>query len=79
MNMPLERSPGSDPAGGMVEPPRQPTHAVTLVSTADRDRSTRSTLTGDSLHTVSAIYPSRAEADGVRVHLIEREIGRAHV
>ena len=79
MNMPLERSPGSDPAGGIVEPQARTTPTIILPTTADAASSTRSTLTGDSLHTVSAIYPSRAEAEGVRQHLIERGFAESAV
>ena len=79
MNTPLERNPGSDPAGGMVEPQAWSTQQITSPTTTDPDRPTRSTLTGDSLHTVSAIYPSRAEAEGVRQHLIERGFAESAV
>jgi len=79
MNMPPERIPGSDSASGIVEPQAQTADRVVLPTTADADHSTRTTLTGDSPHTVSAIYPSRAEADGVRQHLIERGFAESAV
>lgn len=76
---PLEQDPGSDQAGGMVEPQAWSTQQLTSPMTTDPDRPTRSTLTGDGLHTVSAIYPSRAEAEGVRQHLIERGFAESAV
>ena len=79
MNMPLERIPGSDSASGIVEPQAQTADRVVLPSTADADRFARTTLPGNSPHTVSAIYPSRAEADGVRQHLIERGFAESAV
>ena len=79
LERPLERNPGSDPAGGMVEPQAWSTQQIASPTTTAPDRPTRSTLTGDSLHTVSAIYPSRAEAEGVRQHLIERGFAESAV
>lgn len=75
----LERSPSSDPARAVVDPQVLPIHAVTLPSKAATDGFAGTTLAGDSLHTVSAIYPSRAEAEGVRHHLIERGFAASEV
>jgi hypothetical protein len=71
MNVPSERNPDSDSGGGTIVPPILPIDAGTLIPTAGSDRSAALAPSGDSLHTVSAIYPSRAEAEGVRQHLIE--------
>lgn len=79
MNMPQERSPSSDPPGGIVESKALPIHAFNLTSPADSDSFVRTTLTGENLHTVSAIYPSRAEADGVRLHLIDRGFAASEI
>lgn len=79
MYMPSERSPSSDPAGVIVDPQGLPIHAVTLPSTTTADGFDRTELAGDSIHTVSAIYPSRAEAEGVRHHLIDRGFAASEV
>jgi hypothetical protein len=79
MNIPLERSPSSDPPGSRVTPQVLPVNSEALLSTADSEQLVRNTPKGDSLHTVSAIYPTRAEADGVRLHLIERGFASSEI
>lgn len=75
MNMPLQRNTNRDPAGEVAELQSETDRLVTLPTTADSDSAPRASLTGDSLHTVSAIYPSRAEAEGVRLQFIESGFG----
>jgi hypothetical protein len=70
MNIPLERSPGSEPPDDITAMQSRPDQAAPLTASADNE-GIQSALTSTSLHTVSAIYPSRAEAEGVRQHLTE--------
>lgn len=87
MNLPLSRSPSSDPPGRTAEPPMAP-HLSPQLGAQPRARVDVERVPADvsltaaqqsGLHAVSAIYPSRAEAEGVRQHLVERGFASAEI
>lgn len=64
MTTSMERTPSSDPPGGIAKQKMQPA--------ADPEKEARTMPGAPGIHTVSAIYPSLAEAEGVRQQLVER-------